>query len=249
MKRILLALLAALMLSPPAAAAPPELAVAAASDLRQVLPKLGAAWAQAGGLRVVPSFGSSGKLAAQIANGAPFDAFFSADAGYAIAIEAQGLAVPGTRVRYATGRLALWTAATRDPLKGFGLLDDPAVSRVAIANPLHAPYGRAAEQALRHEQAWDRLQPKLVRAENAAQAVQQAVAGAAQAALIPRSFLQEPALAAGRSWLVPAAWHQPLNQEALVLKRSAQATRARAFLAFVTGPVGRKLLADQGFDN
>lgn len=229
-----------------AVAASPPLAVAAASDLRHVLPQLAAAWEVRGGPRVVPTFGSSGKLAAQLANGAPFDLFFSADAAYARAVEAAGLAVPGSRVRYATGRLMLWAAPALGAVTGFGVLDDARVARVAIANPLHAPYGRAAEQALRHAGAWERLQPKLVRAENASQAAQQATAGGAQAALLPRSFAGEPALKAGSTWLVPAGWHEPLAQEALVLKRDAPG--ARDFLKFVTGPAGRQILAAEGFE-
>jgi molybdate transport system substrate-binding protein len=249
MIRLLTASLALLALAAaPAQAASSPLAVAAASDLRNVLPKLAAAWETRGGPHVVPTFGSSGKLAAQIANGAPFDAFFSADAGYARGLEDAGLAAPGTRVRYATGRLLLWAAPGLDPVQGFALLDDVRVKRVAIANPLHAPYGRAAEQALTHMKAWDRLQPKLVRAENASQAAQQATAGAVQAALLPRSFAHEPALAGGKTWLVPGAWHQPLVQEALVLKRSHPASGAREFLAFVVGPAGRRILAANGFE-
>ena len=222
------------------------LLVAAASDTRGVMPKLAAAWEARGGTPVTTTFGSSGKLAAQIANGAPFDVFFSADAGYARQVEAAGLAAPGTRVKYATGRLMLWAAPGLDVARGISLLDDPAVMRVAIANPAHAPYGRAAEQALRHARAWDRLQPKLVRGESASQAAQQATAGGAQAALLPRSFAGEPALAKGRTWVVPSAWHEPLAQEALVLKRDTPG--ARAFVAFVTGPAGRRILAANGFE-
>lgn len=249
MKPFVLALLAVLTLGG-AAAPPPSLLVAAASDLREALPALAAAHAKAGGARVDTTFGSSGKLAAQIANGAPFDAFFSADAGYVADLEAKGLTAPGTRAAYGVGRLALWTAAGSGiPVeKGLAALDDPRAARIAIPNPKLAPYGRAAEAALRQAGAWDRVRPRLVLGENASQAAQFATSGAAQLAFVPHALLGAPGLRDGRSWMVPAAWHPALVQEAVVLKRAASVPAAKAFLAFVAGPEGRRILATYGFE-
>lgn len=243
--------LAALAASPTAAASPapaPPLAIAAASDLREALPALAAAHLARGGAPVAPTFGSSGKLAAQIAQGAPYDAFFAADAGYVRDLEARGLTVPGSRFAYGVGRLALWAPAGGvDVTRGMAALDDPRVARIAIANPAHAPYGRAAEAAMRHAGAWERAKGRLALGENASQAAQFATAGAAQVAFVPVALLGSPGLRAGRRWTVPAAWHPALIQEAVALRRSARAAEATAFFAFVRGPEGRKVLATYGF--
>ena len=251
--RRLAALGAALVLAfAPATACAGEAAalrVAAASDLRDALTALAVAHKQAGGTRIETTFGSSGKLAAQIANGAPFDAFFSADASYTRDLEARGLVRHGSRFAYGVGRLALWTSAASgvDVSRGLAALDDPRVRRIAIANPAHAPYGRAAEAALRHAGAWEPARPRLVLGENASQAAQFATAGAAQVAFVPVALLTAPALRAGRHWLVPQAWHPPLVQEAVVLARAARPAAALAFFSFVRGPAGRRILAAHGF--
>lgn len=252
MKPFFLAVIAALAMARPAAAhesARPALLVAAASDLRLALPALAAAHARHGGAHIETTFGSSGKLFAQIANGAPFDAFFSADASYARGLEAKGLATPGTRFAYGIGRIALWTGKDSgvDVARGLAALDDPRVTRIAIANPAHAPYGRAAEAALRHAGAWERAQPRLVLGENVSQAAQFATSGAAQVAFVPLSLLGSPGLREGRHWQVPPAWYPPLVQEAVALKRSRAGAATAAFFSFVRSPAGRRILATYGF--
>jgi molybdate transport system substrate-binding protein len=137
----------------------PPLRVAAASDLRQALPVLAADYQRRSGVSVEATFGSSGKLFAQIENGAPFDAYFSANAAFPRKLEASGLTVPGTRFPYAVGRLVLWTQRGSGVAvgKGLSVLTDARVTKVAIANPAHAPYGQAAVEALRHAGIYDRV--------------------------------------------------------------------------------------------
>lgn len=243
-------LLSALMLAllapvPAASAAPAKLTVAAAADLQTVLPKLVAAY----GSPVQLSFGSSGKLYTQLVDGAPFDAFFSADESYPKQLEARHLTLAGTRASYAVGRLVLWTAKGSgvDVSTGYKALDDARVAHVAIANPTHAPYGRAAAEALHHAGAYDRVKPKLVQGENVAQTAQFAASGSAQLAFISFSLVGTPALAGGHSWEVPSRDYAPIVQSAVGLASTRQPAAVKAFLAFVHGPKGQAILVKDGF--
>jgi molybdate transport system substrate-binding protein len=249
--RLAAAMLALLLAAAPAAARggpPPTLLVAAASDLRQALPELAAAHEKAGGAHVEATFGSSGKLFAQVVNGAPYDAYFGADAAYARKLEDEGHGVPGTRFAYGVGRLVMWAPKGGvDVTRGWPALADPRVTRIALANPAHAPYGRAAEAALRHAGVYEAARPKLVLGENASQAAQFAASGAAQVGLVPLALVDAPGMAGGRRWVVPPASYPALVQEAVVLKRSKAQAEARAFFTFVRSPAGRKILAARGF--
>src|SRR3954467_12949975 len=151
-----------------------KLAVAAASDLQLVMPALAERFERETGGHVSLTFGSSGNFFSQIRNGAPFDLFFSADVDYPRQLEKAGLAEPGTLKPYALGRLVLYapTNAGIDLSRGVSVLTDSRIHRIAIANPAHAPYGRAAVAALTHEHLYDRVQPKLVLGENISQAAQ-----------------------------------------------------------------------------
>src|SRR5262252_7104953 len=152
-----------LLLTPPAAAQT-SLRIAAASDLQFVLPALTARFERETHQTVDVSFGSSGNFFAQLQNGAPFDVFFSADVDYPRRLESSGLTVPGTLVEYARGRIVLWSRADKrlDLTRGLAILAERSVRTIAIANPEHAPYGRAAVAALRHEQLYDSLRGKFV---------------------------------------------------------------------------------------
>ena len=179
-----------------AAAQSPPLAVAAASDLQSVLPALAARFEHDASSRVTLTFGSSGNFFAQIQNGAPFDSVPSADADYPRRLEAAGLTEPGTLQPYAIGRLVLY-ASTPSGLnlgRGLAVLTDARVRRIAIANPEHAPYGRAAVAALRHERLYDLVRPKLVLGENVSQAAQFVQSGNAEAGLLALSLALAPAL-------------------------------------------------------
>lgn len=227
------------------------LAVASAASLRPALDALGRAFeVERPGVRVAPTYGASGALVTQIRAGAPFDVFMSADRDYPRkAIEA-GLA--REEVVYAAGRLVAFVprgSAAAVEARGLGALAEPRVRRVAIANPALAPYGRAAEAALAAAGVLEAVRPKLVHGASVAQAAQLAHAGAVDAALLPASIALAPELAAaGRSVPLPPAVAPPVLQSAAVLASARHPELARAFLAFVTGPRGRAILARHGYD-
>src|SRR5260370_13542794 len=217
-----------------------EIVVAAAADMSGVLPQLVAAYTKKTGQAVKVSFGSSGNLTNQIRNGAPFDVFFSADEEYPRQLIAEGLASKDTLYRYAVGRLVVWVPSN-SPLNvsklGILALLDPAVKKIAIANPTHAPYGRAAAPALRHFGIYDQVSSRLVLGENVAQATQFVESGNAQAGLIALSHALAPALKdKGRYWTVPLDAYPTLNQATVGLSRSKQQEAARKFLDFLRRP-------------
>ncbi|MGD0791851.1 MAG: molybdate ABC transporter substrate-binding protein [Terriglobales bacterium] len=235
-----------------ACAAGQEITVAAAADMSAALPQLVAAYTKETGQTVKLSFGSSGNLANQIRNGAPFDVFFSADEEYPQQLIAEGLASHSkdTLYRYAVGRLVLWVPGD-SPLDlsklGMKALLDPSVKKISIANPAHAPYGRAAEAALRHFGIYDQVSGRLVLGENVSQAAQFVESGNAQAGLIALSHTLAPALKdKGRYWTVPLDAYPTLNQAAVVLSKSKQQDAARKFLDFLRTPEATALLTSYG---
>lgn len=232
-----------------AAEPPREVRVAAAADLQFALERVLADGAGAlAGIRPAIVYGSSGSFFAQIENGAPFDLFLSADVDYPRRLAAKGLA-DGEVFSYAVGRVALWVpAASRLDLRSLGVraLLDPSVRKVAIANPRHAPYGRAAEAALRSLAVWDGVKEKLVLGENVAQAAQFATGGGAQGGLVALSLALAPPLAKSTTHVAIAAErHTPLRQRMLLLKGAD--AEARAFHAWLLQPAARATLARYGF--
>ena len=228
-----------------------EITVAAAADLSGVLPEIAARYKNRTGQEIKLIFGSSGNLTTQIRNGAPFDIFFSADEEYPKQLIDAGLAERDTLYRYAVGRLVLWVPR-ESPLDlsklGMQALLEPTVKKVAIANPQHAPYGRAAEVALRHFGIYDQVSGKLVLGENVSQAAQFVESGNAQAGLIALSHALAPAMKAkGRYWTVPLDAYPALNQAAVALSRSKQQQAARKFLEFVRSSESTSLLKSYGF--
>jgi molybdate transport system substrate-binding protein len=247
--RLCVALLGVLAGRSPATAQAP-LRVAAASDLQAVLPALTARFQKQTGGAVDLSFGSSGNFFAQLQNGAPFDVFFSADVDYPKRLESSGLTVAGTLVEYASGRIVLWTRSDSglNPASGLSILADARVRRVAIASPDHAPYGRAAVAALKHERLYDRVRPKFVLGENISQAAQFAQSGNADAGVIALSVALGPAMrAAGRYVEIPASFYPPIVQAAVVLRSSRNQELARQLLSFIQRPDSRRALQDAGF--
>lgn len=250
MTRTGLVALALLAAAPARAAEPPRsLAVAAASNLKAAAVELERAFeAEHAGVDVVLTFGASGAFFAQLQHGAPFDVFLSADREYPARVVAAGL---GSDERvYAFGKLAAWLPpGSRLPLaeRGLAALADPAVKRIAIANPAVAPFGRAAEAALRAAGVYDAVKPRLVLGASVAQAAQFATTGAADVALLPHALTSGKELAGGTVVLVPESLYPPIAQSGVVLAAARQPALGRAFLAFLTGPRGRAVLARHGY--
>lgn len=252
--RSTLALLLLAGLFPGPASAEPQrktLTVAAAANLKAAAEELRRGFeASQPGVEVVLTFGASGAVFAQLQNGAPFDLFLSADREYPARLVAAGLARAEDERVYAFGRLVAWLppGSTLDlERRGLAALADPAVRRVAMANPAVAPFGRAAEAALRAAGVHDAVKAKLVLGTSVAQAAQFAATGAADAALLPLSLAAAPELAGGRVVPVPEALYPRIEQSGVVVAASRQQALARAFLAFATGEQGRAILARAGY--
>jgi molybdate transport system substrate-binding protein len=224
--------------------------VAAASDLTFAVNEIGANFEKATGCSVRVSTGSSGNFLSQIENGAPFDVFFSADIEYPRKLEAEGLAAPGSTYLYAIGKIVLWVRndSPLDISRGFAALRDPGLHKVAIANPLHAPYGRAAEDALRKAAVYDAVKDKLVLGENISQAAQFAESGNADAGILALSLAVAPGMKEkGRFWRVPENLYAPIEQGVVVIRASNNPQGAQAFLDFIKTPATAALLEQYGF--
>lgn len=249
MKRIVLALLLALLLAPLAAA--DEVAVAAASDLSFVFKELAARFQQRTGHTVKLSLGSSGNFYSQLQNGAPFDLFFSADIGYPQKLVEQGLAEPGSLYQYATGRIVLWTRndVPLDLQKlGMNALLEGKVRKIAIANPRHAPYGRAAVAAMQKLGVYDRVTGKLVFGENISQTAQFVDSGNADVGILALSLAVAPAMHdKGKYWEIPAEAYPPIEQGAAIMKASPHKQAAAAFLDYLKSAEGVATMQRYGF--
>jgi molybdate transport system substrate-binding protein len=231
---VLRSLVAIVLLVVPARAQAPDVRVAAASDLQAALPSVIARFQKETGVRVQPTFGSSGNFFTQLQNGAPFDVFLSADIEYPRRLQAAGLG-EGV-VSYGTGRLVLWTRRDSgiDVTRGLDVVLDPRVKRIAIANPKYAPYGRAAVAALESQHVYEKVRDRLVFGENIAQAVQFAQSGNADVGIIALALAVGPALKASGTYVeIPASLHPPIEQGAIVLKSARDSAAARRFVAFL----------------
>jgi len=246
----LLAALAACTLLAPAASAQ-RLTVAAAADLRFALDDLAKQFrAEHPKIDLAITYGSSGNFFAQIQNGAPFDVFLSADIDYPRKLAAAGLAAKDSVFPYAVGRIVVWVPAASplDPATlGIRALEAPSVRHIAIANPQHAPYGRAAEAALRSLGVYDRISPKLVLGENIAQAFEFVQSGAAEVGVVALSLARAPAARGnGRYWEVPQDAYPKIEQGGVILSR-APAAPAAQFRAFLLSEPARRILKEYGF--
>ena len=227
-----------------------EIAVAAASDLNFAIKEVIGVFEQQTGHRVKLSLGSSGNFYAQLQQGAPFDLYFSADIGYPKKLEEAGLTVPGSLYRYAVGRVVLWAPKSSpvDVSQGLTVLKEARVKKIAIANPKHAPYGRAAVAAMEHAQVYAEVKDRLVLGENISQAAQFIESGACDVGIIALSLALAPAMrSAGSYWEIPAEAHPPLEQGAAILKQSKHQELAKNFLAFLQGPQGQEIMIRYGF--
>jgi len=235
----------------PAQARADEITLAAAADLNYALRELADRFTKTTGTEVKLSFGASGNLYSQIQNGGPFDLFFSADSDYPKKLADAGLVDAKSQRAYAVGHLVLWVpkSSTLDPQKlMMDLLTNPQVQKIAIANPQHAPYGRAAMAALEHFGLKDKVASKLVLGENISQAAQFVQSGNAQAGLVALSLALSPAMKdAGKYWELPADSYPELRQVAAIVAASKHKQAAQAFLDYVTSPEGRSILQQYGF--
>lgn len=248
MRRLVTALLLLAAAGPASAQATTPgvtLTVFAASDLVFAFQEIVPRFEKALGVKVTLVLGSSGNFARQIEHGAPADVFFSADEQFVDRLVERGLAIRESRALYAQGRIVLATPRVADlRLRDVRQLLDPRVRRVAIANPLHAPYGRAAEEALRRVGVWEAVKAKLVYAENIRQALQYIQTGSVDAGIVALSIARVPEI----DWApIDPSLHGPLNQAAGVVRASARPELALAFIQFVNGPEGRPIMKRYGF--
>jgi molybdate transport system substrate-binding protein len=226
-----------------------EVLVAAAADLRFAMDSLIAVFSRENpGITVKPTYGSSGNFFEQIRNGAPFDLFFSADVEYPRRLKAQNLTASEIQV-YGTGQLVLWSSSVDPTRQQMNSLLDPAVTKIAIANPAHAPYGQRAEESLRYYKIFDKVKAKLIFGENIAQTAQYAESGAAEVGIVALSLALSPAMkaAGGKYWLIPANAHQPLLQGFVLLLHSNGNTGAEKFARFCGSVTAKDILRSFGF--
>jgi molybdate transport system substrate-binding protein len=227
-----------------------DLTVAAAADLQFALPEIAARFQKETGHGIKLTLGSSGNFFAQIQNGAPFDLFFSADLDYPRQLESAGLAEPGTIYPYATGKIVLWVplSSRLDLSHGLQALLDPGVKKIAIANPQHAPYGRAAEAAMRHAGIYDQVAGKLVLGENISQTASFVASGAADVGIVALSLALAPSMKEkGRYAEIPDSDYPAIEQAGVVLKSSRQKELALRFLSFMKTPAIQNILHEYGF--
>ncbi len=227
-----------------------ELIIAAASDLNFAFKDLVPEYERTTGNRVKLSLGSSGNFYSQIKNGAPFDLYFSADIAYPRKLEEAGLAVPGSVYRYAVGRIVLWAEnnAKLDILKGIDVLRETAIKKIAIANPKHAPYGRAAVAAMEHYGVYSLVKDKLIFGENVSQTAQFVESGACDVGIIALSLALAPAMkTAGAYWEIPASAHPSLEQGVVILRSSKQQDAAQAFVDFLKSETAQEVMTRYGF--
>ena len=228
-----------------------EITVAAAADLNYAMKDLAAQFQQKTGNKVALSFGASGNIYSQIQSGAPYDLFFSADAEYPKKLADAGKIDKASVRTYALGHLVLWipNSSQLDLQKlKMDVLLQPSVQKIAIANPEHAPYGRAAVAALEHFQLKGLVSDRFVLGENVSQAAQFVQSGNAQAGLIAESLaLSPPMKSAGSFWEVPADSYPEIQQVVGIVTSSKRKQAAQAFVDFVTSAEGAKILQQYGF--
>ena len=225
--------------------------VAAAADLNFAVTEIAEAFKAETGMAVKLSFGSTGNFATQIREGAPFQLYMAADERYVLDLAAEGLTRDKGRL-YAVGRIVMMVPHG-STLKADGTLEtlraalaSGGISRFAIANPEHAPYGLRAKEALVHAGLWEEVEPKLVLGENVSQAAQFALSGNTEGGIIAYSLaLSDEISKLGEFELIPAEWHEPLNQRMVLLKSAGPV--AEAFYQYMNAPAAREIMKKYGF--
>lgn len=225
-----------------------KITVAAAADLKYAMDEIVSTFSKSNpGSTVDVSYGSSGNFNTQIQQGAPYDLFFSADIAFPKDLVKGGYA--GSEVTpYAVGHIVLWSAAMDASKMTLQSLADPKITRIAIANPKHAPYGKRAEEALRASGLWEKVEPKLVYGDNIASTAQYVQSGNAQVGIIALSLALDPKLAAkGGYWPIPDNLYEPLEQGFIITKRAADNPLAKNFADFMKSPEVRAIMKRYGF--
>jgi molybdate transport system substrate-binding protein len=192
-------------------------------------------------------YGSSGKLHTQIQQGAPYDLFFSADVEFPRELAKNGFAASEVAL-YALGRIVLWSTTLDATKMTLESLTNPNISRIAIANPKHAPYGKRAKEALRASGLWDKIKAKLVYGENITQTAQFVETGNAQIGIIALSLVLNPELVnKGNYWLIPDDFHLPLEQGFIITNRAEGNGLAKKFAGYMTSSTTREIMTKYGF--
>ncbi|MFZ5707873.1 MAG: molybdate ABC transporter substrate-binding protein [Pseudomonadota bacterium] len=222
-----------------------ETSVAVAANFTEPAKEIAAAFAKATGHKAQLVFGPSGAFYTQISRGAPFELFLSADAERPVKIEQEGLGVPATRFTYAVGRLALFSTTPRLVDKAGAVLRTGRFEKIAIADPVSAPYGLAALETMRALGVEARLKPRIVTGTSIAQAYQFTSTGAAELGFVALSQIID--VKGGSRWIVPASLHKPIEQQAILLKTGAANPAARAFLKFLKSDAALRIIRRYGY--
>ncbi|NOV30651.1 molybdate ABC transporter substrate-binding protein [Methylomonas sp. ZR1] len=225
-----------------------KITIAAASDLKFAMDEIITGFKQANpDDQIDVAYGSSGNFNTQIQQGAPFDLFFSADIGLPRELVKNGLAASEVKP-YALGRIVLWSASMDATKMTMASLNDPSITRIAIANPKHAPYGKRAEEALRASGLWEQVESKLVFGENIVQTTQFVQTGNAQVGIIALSLAGNPELSQkGGYWLIPDNLHEPLEQGFIISKRAENNALAKRFAEHMSSADVRAVMTKYGF--
>jgi molybdate transport system substrate-binding protein len=228
---------------------PQEVLVAAAADLKFAMDSLILFFSQKEpGIKVKAVYGSSGNFFEQISNGAPFDIFFSADIDYPQKLQSLQKTLDPV-VSYGTGQIVLWSMKVDPNKEQMNTLLNSSITKIAIANPAHAPYGKRAVESLNYYKLYDKIKDRLVQGENISQTAQFAQSGAADIGIIALSLALSPTMqqAGGKFWLIPAGSHQPLHQGYAVLQHAKDNKGAETFAQFINTPEAHRILQHFGF--
>jgi molybdate transport system substrate-binding protein len=225
-----------------------KITIAAAADLKFAMDEIVSTYKKTNSADEIDVvYGSSGKFQTQIQQGAPYDLYFSADISFPRELEKNGFAASEVKP-YAVGRIVLWSASLDASKMTLDSLVDPKITRIAIANPQHAPYGKRAEEALRASGLWEKVEPKLVYGENIAHTAQFVQTGNAQVGVIALSLAVNPELASkGGYWLSPEKLHEPLEQGFIITKQAAGNALAKRFAEYMGSKPARAVMTKYGF--
>ena len=228
-----------------------DLTIAAASDLQSAMQEITSGFEKETGTKIKVIYGSSGNFFQQIQNGAPVDMFFSANLDYPRKLEDGGLAEAGSFYQYARGKIVIWVPNdSRINLdQGLQTLLDARIKKIALANPIHAPYGQAAVSAMRKEGIYEKVREKFVLGENISQTASFVTSGAADIGIISLSLALSPSIKGkGRYAEIPSDKYPPIDQAVVILNSSKNKALARRFLAYLKSAGARKELQSYGFD-